>query len=465
MSNKNLSLIVATLVLIKFLAIYYTSFNLFGDEAQYWLWSKSLDFGYFSKPPLLAWFISLHSFIFGDSFVSLKALPTILYFFVSLSFYSLSKNIGLDKKDAVTCSLLFLFIPAVSFSTFILSTDILLLLFWTLSLNELVKIKSSPAFHRFVLLGIMLGLAFLSKYAAVYFFICLALYVVFDKDFRLMFFKNRFNFLISFMCTFLVILPNIIWNLNNGWVTLQHTSDNASLKNIDIDFFRGLVFLVSQVIMLGPLLFIINILNYREIYINEKLKFLLIFSVPIFFIVLIEAIIVRANANWAAPALVSFFLFLYLGVKKYNSILFKLNTFFNLTFCVVFYVLIYSNSPLSIFDRIVGLNKFATNTFKSGRVAKIENYVISDRLLFASFSYELRDSGVKFYMPHQTNTKITNHFKITSPLKKEMRKNFILIGHPSDISYLENSFNVIELSNQSTLKTYKNLGIYEIVFN
>ncbi len=49
-----------TLVLIgfKICAVYLTSFSLYGDEAQYWLWSQNLDFGYFSKPPLLAWFLS-----------------------------------------------------------------------------------------------------------------------------------------------------------------------------------------------------------------------------------------------------------------------------------------------------------------------------------------------------------------------------------------------------------------------
>ena len=29
------------------------------DEAQYWRWSRTLDFGYYSKPPLIAWVIRL----------------------------------------------------------------------------------------------------------------------------------------------------------------------------------------------------------------------------------------------------------------------------------------------------------------------------------------------------------------------------------------------------------------------
>ena len=51
MLNKILLPSVIVLLLLKIIALNFTTFNLFGDEAQYWLWSKDIDFGYFSKPP------------------------------------------------------------------------------------------------------------------------------------------------------------------------------------------------------------------------------------------------------------------------------------------------------------------------------------------------------------------------------------------------------------------------------
>ena len=36
------------------------------DEAQYWGWSKDLAFGYYSKPPLLAWAIAAVTGVCGD---------------------------------------------------------------------------------------------------------------------------------------------------------------------------------------------------------------------------------------------------------------------------------------------------------------------------------------------------------------------------------------------------------------
>ena len=45
---KGTFIILLLSLLIKLIAIYLTSFDLFGDEAQYWIWSQSLDFGYYS---------------------------------------------------------------------------------------------------------------------------------------------------------------------------------------------------------------------------------------------------------------------------------------------------------------------------------------------------------------------------------------------------------------------------------
>ena len=244
--NNILILLVFFLFLVKIFSITFTNFNLFGDEAQYWLWSKNLDLGYFSKPPFLAWVIRAYNEIFGDSFFALKIFPSLIYFLISWCVYNLFLSSGLNKKDALSGCLVFLFIPAVSFSSFLISTDLFLLLFWTLSLNELLKIIKDQNLLRFAFLGIFLGLAFLSKYAAVYFIICLFSLFLFDKNFRKIVINNFLGFCLSISLMLLVFLPNIIWNIENNWITLQHTSDNANFTNIDINLYRGLEFLITQ---------------------------------------------------------------------------------------------------------------------------------------------------------------------------------------------------------------------------
>ena len=68
MQIRFLFFLCVVVLLIKIIAIYITEFDLFGDEAQYWIWSQNPYFGYYSKPPLLAWLIALVCFFFGNNF-------------------------------------------------------------------------------------------------------------------------------------------------------------------------------------------------------------------------------------------------------------------------------------------------------------------------------------------------------------------------------------------------------------
>ncbi len=460
MLNKILLPSFIVLLLLKIGALNFTTFNLFGDEAQYWLWSKNIDFGYFSKPPFLSWIIRVYTEILGGSFVSLKLLPSFVYLLIAWSIYNLLLNSGLNKKDSFAGCLVFLFIPAVSFSSFIISTDLFLLLFWTLSLNELIKIKSEQPLKNFILLGIFLGLAFLSKYAAIYFVICLFVLILFDKRFREIFLDNLLGFCLTFLCVFIIIVPNIIWNFNNDWITLQHTSDNANFGNIEIDLIRGLEFLLIQVLMLGPFMVLGGLFGFNKW--NYIQKIFLIFSIPIILIVLIEAIIVRANANWAAPALISLFALLYIRIN--NSFLRIANYIFNFIVCFVFFVMIGTSYPSKIFDRVSGINDYALKIYSNSSNVVLKNIVVSDRLLFSSLNFELRDKDINFYMPHKEGDEITNHFKIVSPLNKNMNENFTLIGSPSDINYLDNEYKVLKINSPDQKFTKRKLDVYEVIF-
>ena len=120
MTNKILSFAVFFLIVFKIVAIYFTEFSLYGDEAQYWLWSQTLDLGYYSKPPLLAWFLGGYSILFGDSFVSLKIFPIVIYFFISFAVYRFCTSLSFDKNSSWLCAASFLVVPAVSLSSFLL---------------------------------------------------------------------------------------------------------------------------------------------------------------------------------------------------------------------------------------------------------------------------------------------------------------------------------------------------------
>ena len=429
--------------------------------AQYWLWSKNLDLGYYSKPPLLAWFLSGHTAFFGDSFFSLKMFPLLAYFLIFYAFYKLCLELNLSKNSSVICSVCFLSIPAASVSSFLISTDLLLLLFWTLSMMILLRLRSVGSLKNFLLLGVFLGLAFLAKYAAIYFLLSFFILVFIDKETLIMLKKNKIPFFAFVLTLLLVVLPNIYWNFNNSWVTLSHTADNTNLQNLDLNFYEPLKFLISQIFMLGVVLFFSFLYVIRSFRLDFENKFLLIFSLPIIFIVLIESFLVRANANWAAPALVSLFILMYRLIAQRNSGLIIINFAINYLVGAFLFISILISSNLTMFDRIKGLDAFVNDILKA---VGDKDIVVSDRILFSSMSYEMRNEPNNIFMPYNEGSAVTNHFQMSSPLTKLHNNNFYLIGRSADISYLVNENEIKLLKEFDVSFSSSNLEFYEVVF-
>jgi len=453
---------IVCLTLIKIYAVFATTFSLFGDEAQYWLWSKDLDFGYFSKPPLIAWFVRLHTSIFGDSFGSLKLFSIIFYFFTSIAVYNFCKKLDLQKNISLICALSFLIMPAVSVSSFFVSTDVLLLLFWVLSMSVLIDIRKKPSVVSFLMLGIMLGLAFLAKYAAIYFFISFGVLLFFDSELRRVLYLNKSKFIIFLITVLIVVLPNLVWNLNNGWVTFDHTSNNANLRNIDLSFSRGWLFLLVQVLMVGPILFLGMVVNIKKINYDTKNIFLLSFSAPIIFIVFVESVVVRANANWAAVGLVCLLIFFVRSLFYFKNFFLCINFVLNICFGVLFFILISISSDYKIFDRINGIKEFSKVIKKD--FGEKSNIVVSDRLLYSNLAYEYKNEKFILLMPVSNDKKTTNHFQISFPLSREMDNSFVFIGNPAEISYLKKTPTIRLINEFSPKFTSLPIRVYEVVF-
>ena len=133
----------------------------------------------------------------------------------------------------------------------------------------------------------------MSKYAAIYFVVSFA-FLFFEKNMRLVLLTNWAKLLFCCLVVVVILAPNIIWNINNDWVTFEHTSENAALDRAGVNLFESLKFLVSQILMIGPLIFFGFVFwGYGVFNFGFNEKFLVIFSLPTFLIVLI-ALLKRA---------------------------------------------------------------------------------------------------------------------------------------------------------------------------
>ncbi|MCP2669421.1 glycosyltransferase family 39 protein [Maricaulaceae bacterium EIL42A08] len=280
--------------------------SLYADETQYWLWAQSLDWGYFSKPPMIAWVIATTTALFGDGDNAVRLGAPLLHL-VTASFLGLTAARLFGPRAGFWAATLWAVMPAVWLSSIIISTDAVMMAGWAVGLYALVRLREQPDWTFALILGAAVGWAFLSKYATIYFLIGLAIAIVIDGPSRraLLTLKGA-----AALALFLALISgNLLWNAANDFATVSHTAANANWQGQLFNAEELLQFVGDQFGIFGPVTFIAFIaavvIAVRRFSPGEDDRILLVlagFAVPALVIVAGQAFISRAHANWAASA-------------------------------------------------------------------------------------------------------------------------------------------------------------------
>lgn len=293
------------LLALRIAALSWNVTDLFFDEAQYWTWSLEPAFGYYSKPPLIAWAIGLATSVCGMG-ESCVRLPAPLFHTATAFGIYLAASVLYDRPVGFWAALAYGTLPAVSLSSGIISTDVPLLTFWAFAIWGLAALWRTDKWWPALALGVSLGLGLNSKYAMAYFVLCLGLYLLATPERRSILRDPRLW--TAMAIGVLLIVPNLIWNARNGFATFSHTADNAKWTGSLLHPDKMLEFFGSQFGVFGPVLFaVLLIIAWRawKARLPEPDRLLLALCLPIITIVTLQAFLSRAHANWAAPAYVS----------------------------------------------------------------------------------------------------------------------------------------------------------------
>lgn len=298
----------ATLAVLLVLRVAFNGLSpldLYADEAQYWRWGDTLDWGYYSKPPMIAWVIHGVTALFGDAEWAIRLPAAFLHTAGAVMVFYLGRSMY-GPRTGMFASLGYALMPAVILSSAVISTDGVLMPFWCAALWCLWRLRSGEGGWTSALcLGAAIGLGFLSKYAMIYFLIGMILALVIDRDSRRALVSA--NGVIALAVALAVFAPHLCWNAANEFKTVSHTVDNANLGGDLINPENALTFLVDQLGVFGPigflaLLFGLFVMRSEDQGIMGRDRWLLCFILPVLVIILGQAVLSRANANWAATA-------------------------------------------------------------------------------------------------------------------------------------------------------------------
>lgn len=301
-----LIVVLAVILLIRLVSLWFNNSELFFDEAQYWYWSQSLEFGYFSKPPLLAWIIAAGTELCGsDSEFCVRLSAPVIHLGTAVMIY-LSAEKLFDKRVGFWAALLYATLPAVSLSSTIISTDVPLLFMWSVALYAYIRLWQEEKLVWAIVLGVSIGFGLNAKYAMVYFLGCALIHTLVEQQ-RITP-PRQMLFWVAPLIAIVMLVPNLLWNLQNAFVTVSHTGGNIGWTGLNLNYIGLAEFFGSQFGVFGPILFgmfLATLFQMSRDSISREHRMLLAFSLPVLVLILLQAVISKAYANWAATTYIA----------------------------------------------------------------------------------------------------------------------------------------------------------------
>lgn len=293
-------LAIKTLLLIG--VILHAGIHLGPDEAQYWTWSRDLDWGYYSKPPGIAWQIGLGTFFLGDTELGVRAGALVVGILLPLLVFWLARACRLQPKTCFWAGATMALCPMGVLSSFLAITDGGMILFWTAAciyLADALEKKYSPSYR---LLGLFILGGALFKWPIYILWIFVA------------FFFPSWRILVGVTISLLGLLPSVIWNSANNWATFRHVlatlfGGHARVleKTAAASHGNFLEFTGAQAVLLSPIPFLFLlftlwfVLRHRNT-LSPSLRFCAWVSFSILGFYALCAFFMKIQGNWCVFA-------------------------------------------------------------------------------------------------------------------------------------------------------------------
>ncbi len=250
---KNSRVLLFLLAITAFRLWFCTYHELVADEAYYFLWSKHLDWSYYSKGPLIGWTIALGTFVFGDTVFGIRWLSVLLSAGTGWLLFRLGSRLW-NPRVGFACLLVGALMPLYAIGSVLMTIDPLSVFLWVLAVHTFLNAVELNRWRDWLMTGFIVGLGFLAKFINALELLCFALILLMDPERRRLFFSWKFAGMLGVVA--LCTLPVILWNQNHGWITATHLQQRGQLNHaFQLRPKEMFQFVYMQGIVLSPLFF------------------------------------------------------------------------------------------------------------------------------------------------------------------------------------------------------------------
>ena len=259
--------------------------ELTNDEAQYALYGYYLDWSYFDHPPLSGW---LNAIIlqFSDSDFTLRIWPLLLAALTSFLLYGFTRELFPAESPWLGTIAVLLYQASIISQLFALAMlpDTPLIPIAIASVWLLYRALNSDQQHLWIYIGILFGLAGLSKYTAVTLVVTAVLGLVIYKSQKVLLSKWPW---IAIVLAAIVVSPVLYWNIQHDWISISYQIEHGApdkswlVKNL-------LTSQVAQLLAYSPAIFVFGIFaivsslqNSNKNIRKKNEKYILAFALPV----------------------------------------------------------------------------------------------------------------------------------------------------------------------------------------
>lgn len=285
-----------------FRLIYASFFPLAPDEANYWQWSRHLDWGYHDQSPLIAWVVRFSTLFLGHTELAVR-LPVIIAMAVAALYLVGIAARWMDDRTAFHTALITQATLGFNAGALLATPDGLQAAAWAGAAYHTARAYEDHDWAQWLTAGIWFGLGLLSKYTMFIFLPAAFCYGLFSPLHR-----RRLTTIRPYtaaLAGLLMFIPVILWNAAHDWNSLRHVADlGGADKTLAIhwNFFGD--YLASQAGLLSPLLFVLALMAWiaviRKDYPAGKwiYPYLAYTSLPVFAGFALLSFHTRVYGNW-----------------------------------------------------------------------------------------------------------------------------------------------------------------------
>jgi len=283
------------------------------DEVYYYTYALQPDWNHFDHPPMVGWMIRFFTFnLHWVNTFSMRLGSIIcatLTTFVIFESGVLLKN---EKAGWIASLLYNLSIYTSIIAGLFVMPDSPQVLFFALSIYMMLSYVIQPSLFTFldwIVLGLFIGLATLSKVHGLFLWAGFGAFILFHQSKTL----SQKNIYIAILVSIICIIPIVYWNFQNDFITYKFHSNRVTHTGLSWDSFIQQI--VGEILYQNPFVYIaiaISLLKVQRIKFISKnalgITLLLWLSIPLLIIFWLLSLFNPTLPHWTGPAYISLFL-------------------------------------------------------------------------------------------------------------------------------------------------------------